>query len=208
MSELPDIIEHFEEELEDKKSSPIKWILGAFLIFLMVAMAIPYYQISIDPPPSRIPTIAEVSNIQEYDRVESNNIKDYVVIDSEIKSVADKIVVIACDSNQKKCQARAMFGFVQQNFEYISDPSHIEYIKTAKESLVNGGGDCDDASVLLATLLEAVGIDARFVFVPGHVYVEAYINNKWYPMDSTCTGCVFGEIHWKYADDEKRLVVV
>jgi transglutaminase-like putative cysteine protease len=209
MSEQANLIEHFEEELEDiKKPSPIKLILGLFLIFLMLAFFIPSYQIQIDPPPERIPTVSEVSSITDYNRVESNNIKEYVIVDSEIKAVADRIATIACDSNQKKCQARAMFGFVKQNFEYVSDPTRFEYMKTAKEGIVNGGGDCDDASILLSTLLESIGIPTRFVFVPGHVYVESYIDNKWYPMDATCNECNFGEIHWKYAEDEKIIVTV
>ena len=209
MNESVNIIEHFEEELEDiKKPSPSRWLMAAFLVFLMLIFVVPYYQIQVDPPPARIPTLAEVSSVTTYDPVDSNDIRSYVIIDSEIKTVADKIAVIACDSNQKKCQARAMFGFVQQNFEYVSDPNRFEYMKTAKESLVNGGGDCDDASILLATLLESVGISTRFVFVPGHVYVEAWINNDWEPMDATCAGCNFGEIHWQYTDDTKRVVPV
>jgi transglutaminase-like putative cysteine protease len=208
MSEHSNILENFEEELGDiKKQSPFRWILGAFLIFLMLAMAIPYYQVTVDPPPTRIPTIAEVSTITSFERIESTDIRDYVIFDSEIKTVADRIAVIACDSSQKKCQAMAMFGFVQQNFKYVSDPVSDEYYKTAKETIYNGGAlDCDDSSILLATLLESIGIPARFVFVPGHVYVEAWVNNKWYPMDGTCVGCNFGEISWSYADDEKRIV--
>jgi transglutaminase-like putative cysteine protease len=208
MSEQANLIDHFEDELQDiKEPSPFRWILGLFLIFMMVLYFIPSYQVQIDPPPARIPTVEEVSSITEYDRIESNNIQDYVVIDAEIKSVADRIATIACDSNQKKCQARAMFRFVQENFEYVSDPVSDEYYKTAKETIVNGGAmDCDDGSVAIATLLKSVGIPARFVFVPGHVYVEGYINNKWEPMDATCSNCNFGEIHYKYAKDEKRVV--
>ncbi|MBT3940586.1 transglutaminase domain-containing protein [Candidatus Woesearchaeota archaeon] len=209
MTDQANLLEHFEEEFDEiKKPSPFRWLLAAFLIFIMLLWLIPAYQIAVDPPPDRIPTLSEVSTITTYEPVTSGSIQDYVIIDSEIKTVADKIAVIACDSNQKKCQAKAMFGFVKDNFEYVSDPSKFEYMKTARESLVNGGGDCDDASILLSTLLESVGISTRFVFVPGHVYVEAWINNEWEPMDATCAGCNFGEIHWKYNDDEKRVVIV
>jgi transglutaminase-like putative cysteine protease len=203
------VLDQFEEEFDEiKKPSPFKWILSVFLIFLMLAFLIPYYNVQVDPPPTRIPTIDEVSSITEYERIESTDIRDYVFFDPEVKGVADRIASIACDSNQKKCQARAMFSFVQQNFEYVSDPTSFEYIKTAKESLVNRVGDCDDSSVLLATLLESIGIPARFIFVPGHVYVEAWVNEKWYPMDATCQGCNFGEIHWSYAKDNKRIVAL
>jgi transglutaminase-like putative cysteine protease len=210
MSEHPNILDTFEDEFKEiKKPSPFKWILAAFLIFLMMAMVIPYYQVAVDPPPTNIPTIEEVSSITAYETVDSSDIRDYVIIDSEIKTVADRIATTSCDSNQKKCQARAMFGFVQKNFEYVSDPVSDEYYKTAKETIYNGGAlDCDDSSILLATLLQSIGIPARFVFVPGHVYIEAWVNDKWYAMDGTCVGCNFGEIHWKYTDDRKIIVTL
>jgi transglutaminase-like putative cysteine protease len=105
-----------------------------------------------------------------------------------------------------------LFYFVRDNFEYVSDPTAYEYVKTAKESLISGGGDCDDASVLLANLLDAIGIRSRFVFVPGHVYLQANmpdVLNKYkvegdmVNLDATCSYCEFGEMSWKNADKEK-----
>ena len=70
---------------------------------------------------------------------------------------------------------------------------------------------------MLATLLGSVGIDTRFVFVPGHVYVEAWIpdalrryksEDDWVPLDATCNSCGFGEIHYSYSDDAKSYILV
>ena len=46
------------------------------------------------------------------------------------------------------------------NISYVSDPRGQEYIASAAETLEIKGGDCDDFAVLLASLYEAVGLDA------------------------------------------------
>jgi transglutaminase-like putative cysteine protease len=62
--------------------------------------------------------------------------------------------------------------------------------------------------VLLASLLEAIGIPTRLAFVPRHVYVEAYIpdaprryqQDGWVSLDATCKECDFGEVMWQFRD--------
>ncbi len=46
-----------------------------------------------------------------------------------------------------------------------------DHIRFPLQTLQSRAGDCDDLSVLYATLLEAVGIPAAFVTIPGHIYV-------------------------------------
>ena len=88
-------------------------------------------------------------------------------------------------------------------------------MKAAKESLVNGGGDCDDASVLVASLLESIGVKTRFVFVTNHVYVQAYLpdalsrykaDDDWVNLDAVCSNCKFGEISQSTFEKEKSYV--
>jgi len=210
-----DIKEEFEEfEEEVKKRNPIWTIIGLAIILIFLASLIPYWAITADPRPSYTPTIAEVlPDGFTYERVEAATYSNYVIVDSEIKGVADRIAIKACNSGETICHAKVMFYFVRDNFEYVSDPTAFEYIKSPHESLVNQGGDCDDASVLLSSLLESVGISTRLVFVPGHVYVEAWIpkapnryksERDWVPLDATCSDCEFGEVVWKYNDAERR----
>ncbi len=205
-----------EEEIIEEPwyKGPIKWIISLFLILIILLWFIPYYGVKLDPNPSYIPTIDEVVtskiivNETHYNSISLEMINGH---DPVIKEIADKIVVKACNRGGKICHAKALFYFVRNNFEYISDPTAYEYIKTAKESLVSGGGDCDDSSVLLANLLDAVGINVRFVFIPRHVYIQAYLpealnkyktQDGWVVLDATCKNCDFGE--QPYQNQNKR----
>jgi tetratricopeptide (TPR) repeat protein len=46
----------------------------------------------------------------------------------------------------------------------------VDTVSLPRETLKRITGDCDDLSVLYATLLECVSIDSAFVTVPGHIY--------------------------------------
>ena len=47
----------------------------------------------------------------------------------------------------------------------------IDYLQFPKQTLEFLAGDCDDLSILYASLLEAVGIETAFVTTPGHIFV-------------------------------------
>jgi hypothetical protein len=213
-----EIVSKSSIEIEKQKDSvflsgPLKLILGLFLVIIILSWMVPHYYIKDNPHPKYIPTINEVYSPME---IERNNITissyyDYVLfIDTrnpEVKAVADKISSLACDysENYIVCHTKAIFYFVRDNMNYVRDPIAFEYVKTPLESLNNLGGDCDDASVLLASLLGSIGVKTRLVFIPGHVYVEAYLpeasikyktykNQDWVALDATCNNCEFGQI--------------
>ena len=136
-----------------------------------------------------------------------------MIINRKIKQIADQIVTLSCTETHPVCNAKAIFYFVQNNFNYLNDPLAFEYYKTPQESLQSNTGDCDDSSILTASLLQAVGFRTRFVFVPGHVFVQVRIpeaissykdEDNWINLDATCSGCKFGEIHYSYSKKEKR----
>lgn len=204
-------------EIEDKEpiwKRPVIIILSLFLVLIIVSMSIPYYSVRLDPEPEYIALIDEV--VDKDIIVEEDTTNDYLALvkpnDVVVKRAADKIISLSGCGSNKICHAKAIFYFVRDKFEYVSDPYKYEYVKSARESFVAGGGDCDDASVLLANLLEAVGIRTRFVFIPGHVYIQAYMpdalkkyrENNWVNLDATCMYCGFGEISYKSSDKEKR----
>ena len=64
----------------------------------------------------------------------------------------------------------APFTAVQVN------PLTVDSISLPRDTLKRITGDCDDLTVLYASLLEAVGIESGFITVPGHIY--AAINTK------------------------------
>ncbi len=69
---------------------------------------------------------------------------------------------------------------VRTYFKYVNDPRGYEYNVPASENIRMGLiGDCDDAAILMASLIEAVGGMARLILatgVPvGHAYAECYV---------------------------------
>ncbi len=61
--------------------------------------------------------------------------------------------------------------------KYISDPvstsfdSNIDTVQFPAETLSRGAGDCDDLTVLLASLFESVGLATVIITSPGHVFL-------------------------------------
>lgn len=96
-------------------------------------------------------------------------------------------------------EATALYEFVRDTIRYTQDVDGVEVVQTPENTIMLGHGDCDDMSVLLATLLAAVGKRTRFVaagFDGGpieHVWVEVLIGDRWFAMDPT-------EIDWEFGD--------
>ncbi|MBD3164605.1 hypothetical protein GF323_05355 [Candidatus Woesearchaeota archaeon] len=217
---MDEIDEKIEEQPEPWWKGPITYILAVLLILMLVVWYFPSQAVKIDPEPAYIPAIGEVmpKNLSP-DTAAVYSRRDYLKLikpnNPAIKQTADKIVAKACNSN-KLCHAKAIYYFIQRNFNYVSDPAEFEYVKSAEESLLTQAGDCDDAAVLASNLLQAVGIRTRFIFIPGHVYIQAYLpeapkrykteNNNYVSMDLTCNNCAFGELPFNSYTASKQVI--
>lgn len=73
-----------------------------------------------------------------------------------------------CRSRDDQCEIERVWDFMVLNFRYVYDPTHIDTFATLKESLLSGGGDCDDADVSFAALLGSIGftVIGRVISVP------------------------------------------
>lgn len=63
---------------------------------------------------------------------------------------------------------------IDPNSAYASlsaDSAAVDFLRFPAETLDHGAGDCDDLSVLYATLLESVGVSTAFITTPGHIFV-------------------------------------
>ena len=64
---------------------------------------------------------------------------------------------------------------------YVVDPSSafadnvgtasIDFLQFPYQTLMYKGGDCDDLSILVCSLFEAVGIKTAFITIPGHIFM-------------------------------------
>ncbi len=78
--------------------------------------------------------------------------------------------------------AMAIFEALDQfGINYVKDPSSafednvgtasIDFLQFPYQTLMYRGGDCDDLSILVCSLFEAVGIKTAFITIPGHIYM-------------------------------------
>jgi len=210
MHEKEDLIEEIEEH-EHWRKGPIKWILAVFLLLIIVMMAVPWYSIRLDPEPKGIPKIDDfnflIENVENRNQTNSLNdaIENLDASDPIIKQIATTIAGSSCEQS-RVCQAKAIYYFVRDNIEYVSDPVAKEYIESPIEILQTRGGDCESGTLLLAALEEAIGIDSEVVLIPGHAYLRIKlsdalnkykIDEDWVYLDWTCNKCDFGEIPFK-----------
>jgi len=201
------------EPHREHKSKKIVWLfVGLFLVMIMVLYLFPYQWITAYEEPKRITSVGQaLAHGMENDLAEpkkaisSEDIKALVnPSDQKIKLTANKIVTASCKEGTL-CYSKALFYFIRDNYEYVADPQGVEYVEDPKEFLVAGGGDCESGSITLATLQEAIGIDAQLVLVFQHAYVRVKIadapstlkNDDWIYLDWTCQDCDFGEIPWQ-----------
>ncbi len=208
------------EQIEEKEpwyKGPIKLILATFLILIVILWIIPIYAVRIDPEPKNIPTLAEIlpANIQ----LENNISQEYTELvnptDPIIKQVADNIAAKSCESS-KICQAKAVYYFTRDNINYVSDPIGEEYLEDPKEVLLTSAADCESGAILLASMMESIGIDAQLVFIPGHAFVRIKLDkarakykiDDHIYLDWTCKQCTFGEIPYKNIKEEKQILEV
>lgn len=89
-------------------------------------------------------------------------------------------------------QTKRLYEYVRDQITYVRDVRGVETLQTPPVTMELEAGDCDDKSVLLATLLESIGHPTRFVATGyqqpdtfSHVYVESLVGARWIPLDAT-----------------------
>lgn len=88
-------------------------------------------------------------------------------------------------------QAAAVQRWVQSHIQFVRDVRGVETLTPPPWLLTTRAGDCDDQSMLVAALLESIGLPARLVagglsaqtFV--HVWTEVDIGGTWYALETT-----------------------
>ena len=88
-------------------------------------------------------------------------------------------------------QIVALHDFVKNHIRYIWDVNGVETLQPPTETLRLRAGDCDDKSILVATMLESIGHPTRFLavgFAPeslSHVLVQTKFKNYWVSVECT-----------------------
>ncbi|OPY53988.1 MAG: PKD domain protein [Methanosaeta sp. PtaU1.Bin112] len=88
-------------------------------------------------------------------------------------------------------QICSIYEYMVGNWSYKRDPRGIEVFQYSNQSLeygngkYSGQGDCDDFSILLASLVESIGCTSRIILAygpgGGHAYAEVYLGKAGSP---------------------------
>ena len=138
-------------------------------------------------------------------------IVDDAVKDPEVNLTAIDMVRGA-DQFNRDAKARAIYDAVTSRFYYVEDPvgplGPKETLRPVRTLLQTWAGDCDDASVLIASLLGTIGISSRLVTIAAdpsapeefsHIYPEAETYpGVWVAMDVARPGSAYGSAPLKY----------
>lgn len=145
--------------------------------------------------------------------------------DAFIKKLADSMCSSAENQGYDELgQLEVIISFVQ-SLDYIKDldedGNEIEYPKYPIETLVDGGGDCEDTCILLASLLRARGYGVAIICLSDHVAVGIkgdavegigsyyeYGGNKYYYIETTAENWPIGEIPDDYKGKQAEVVVI
>ena len=130
-----------------------------------------------------------VNGVRDTLKLMSKIVKQYKKA-PEVRELALSIVSNVPEKNWVN-EAKAILRFAQQKIRYVKDIRGVETLHTPIQILRLGQGDCDDKSILIASLMESLGHPTRFMAVGKiaghfcHVYVETRIGNKWVAMEGT-----------------------
>jgi hypothetical protein len=91
-------------------------------------------------------------------------------------------IIQECQTQESACILNKIYRHIVENFQYISDPEGEEVIRSPFDTIKIKGGDCEDLSILLISLLENIGITSYLVLTDTHAYalaVEINPNELW-----------------------------
>ena len=74
-----------------------------------------------------------------------------------------------CPSGDKTCHIHEVYRYVVENYKYFADPKD-QIVQAPNATVAVGGGDCEDLTILLNTLLENLGIETYVVLTDTHAY--------------------------------------
>jgi len=85
----------------------------------------------------------------------------------------------------ENAQLAALFRWVANNVEYRQDPHDYDQYQTAGATLRGGGSDCDDHTILMASLATSLGFPVGAKVTGGnggfHIYAVAGVNPFYAP---------------------------
>jgi hypothetical protein len=103
-----------------------------------------------------------------------------------------RYIVSSCPTHDTLCEAASILAWIQQNIRWTPDIGDAETIMAPWRTIEIGAGDCDDLSILAASLSMSIALPARFKAIGAsaknkedftHVYVQHKVDDQWLASD-------------------------
>lgn len=124
-------------------------------------------------------------------------------------------VIAPCETKDYECYIAEIFFFVKGNVKYVRDYEGLDTYQTAYRTLQWGMADCDDFSILLASMLMSIGIPVKLRIIKtikdtdwSHIYILAGLPPQkpkhWIPLDASVKESYVGWEAPKHIIKEKK----
>jgi hypothetical protein len=127
----------------------------------------------------RMTDVKELAHDQSY-TVQKNNKDYYNRVNSRINFTAVEDVVgeiqAAYPGAYNSLQIAQAYEWVYSNIKYAED-SDGDYWQSTTETLSLGEGDCEDHAILMASIIGALGGNARVNVISEHAFPTVYVGN-------------------------------
>ena len=163
--------------------------------------------------------------VQASEAVRSRDCAEYVQI-AQQSGLADTLAAILAEEaaangyTTQQEQVHFVIDFVQ-DLPYVPDDvstGYDDYTKSVTETLVEGGGDCEDTAIMMAAALQAetFNYDCILIQPPQHMAVGVYGNDlpgtyweyngrRYYYLETTGNGWGVGELPPEYDGEDAYL---
>ncbi len=110
----------------------------------------------------------------------ANSAEDFCE-ENDVQFIAETVRKCCVNQNDDEEVANALLNFVQDKGEfepslhYISEEDDMP--KYPIETICEGGGDCEDLTILYVSLLESLGFDTILIVIPGHCFAGVALDS-------------------------------
>jgi hypothetical protein len=156
-------------------------------------------------------------------RAPTSNYSIYVTHPSDdlyISKLNTKLLEAVAQKGYSDIETVSFAASFVQSLPYVTDiisTGYDEYARFPMETLVDSGGDCEDTSILLASLLNGMGYNVVLINPPEHVAVGVagvegaygtyweYQGEKYYYLETTGENWQLGEIPDQYQNVQAKI---
>jgi len=99
-------------------------------------------------------------------------------ISPRIRQLVGKLVR-NCPERDQECELRSIHDYIADQTRFLDDIRDLELFQQPEITLEFGAGDCDDLSILAASLLESAGFKTQLVAVGQEDYEHVYVRTQY-----------------------------